>query len=372
MLKKLFQSLFVGMLVLSVFLTGCSAINTGTSNQKATTKDKNKKIVVGFSIGTTKQERWQKEVDMAKKYAADHGFSLLVQSCEEDPNKQIQQVQNMLSQGIDALLISAQDGDSSGVVVKMAHDAGVPVVAYDRLVRNGDLDYYITFDNEKVGELQAKALVEKYPKGNYISILGGPEDNNAHLIKNGQEKVLKPYIDKGDIKIVTQQWSKGWDPTEAMKNTENGLTAANNNVVAVLASNDGTAGGAIQALQAQGLAGTVGVSGQDADIAALQRIVAGTQTSTVYKPTQILNSTAMELVYNLAKGDKKSVENMVSGNIQHGHVGKVDNGTKDVTTFLMDVTTVTKDNIMSTIIKDGFHKMDEVYKDVPKDQRPKQ
>jgi D-xylose transport system substrate-binding protein len=372
MAKKLFKTLFAILLVSSLFLAGCSALNTGSAPKDKSKDKKDKQIVVGFSIGTTKQERWQKEVEMAKKYADENGFKILVQSCEEDANKQVQQVQNMLSQGIDALLISAQDSDSSGVVVKMAHDAGVPVVAYDRLVRNGDLDYYVTFDNEKVGEMQAKALVEKFPKGNYISILGGPEDNNAHLIKDGQEKILKPFIDKGDIKIVTQQWSKGWSPEEAMKNTENGLTAANNNVVAVLASNDGTAGGAVQALQAQGLAGKVGVSGQDADIAALQRIVAGTQTSTVYKPTQVLNKIAMDLVYNLAKGDKKKVSDLVAGNFENGHIGKVNNGTKDVTTFLMDVKTVTKDNIMDTIIKDGFQKMENVYKNVPKDQWPKQ
>ncbi len=263
-----------------------------------------------------KQERWQREVKMAQKYADEKGFKLIVQSCEEDAAKQVQQVEGMLTQGIDALLISAQDSESSGVIVEKAHQAGVPVVAYDRLVRNGDLDYYITFDNVKVGELQAKMLADRYPKGNYIWVLGGPEDNNAHLLKQGQESVLKPYMDKGDIKIVVQQWAKGWNPEEALKIAENGLTKAKNDVVAVIASNDGTAGGVVQALESQGLAGKVGVSGQDADIAALQRIVEGKQTGTVYKPTQVLNQTAMDLVYALAAKDEAKIKELNSGNFK--------------------------------------------------------
>lgn len=345
------------------------AASASASTDSGSTKDK---VVVGFSVGTMKQERWQREVEMAQKYADEHGFELIVQSSEEDANKQVQQVEGMLAQGIDVLLISAQDSESSGVVVEMAHEAGIKVVAYDRLVRNGDLDYYLTFDNERVGELQAQMLVDRFPKGNYIWVLGGPEDNNAHLIKNGHEKVLKPFIDSGDINIVAQQWAKGWNPEEAMKIVENALTVANNDVVAVVASNDGTAGGAVQALEAQGLAGKVGVSGQDGDIAALQRIVEGTQTGTIYKPTANLNKTAMDFVYALARGDQAKVDAMLAGQFENGHIGTVDNGTKQVTTFLMDVVTVTKDNIVDTVVKDGVRTIEEIYKNVPKDQWPNQ
>lgn len=345
---------------------GDNAANAGEQDATETKKE----IVVGFSVGTTKQERWQREVEMAEAYAKERGFKLLVQSAEEDSLKQVQQVDNMLSQGIDVLLISAQDSESAGVVVEKAHEAGVKVISYDRLVRNGDLDYYVTFDNVRVGELQAQSLVERFPKGNYIWVLGGPEDNNAHLIKQGQESVLNPLIEKGDINIVLQQWSKGWSPEEALKNTENGLTKANNDVVAVLASNDGTAGGAIQALQAQGLAGKVGVSGQDAEISAVQRIAEGTQTSTVYKPLKNLNTAALELAYAVASGDTEKVKAIEAGEIENGKIGKVDNGTKEVTTILMDVQVVTKENLVDTVIKDGFHKLEDVYKNVPKDQWP--
>jgi D-xylose transport system substrate-binding protein len=363
MFKKIFNYLLVSMLISSLFLTGCSIIETGsTGNVDSKNDKKDDKIVIGFSVGTSKQERWQREIEMAREFADENGFELMVQSAEEDADKQIRQVENMITKGIDVLLISALDSESSGSVVATAHDAGIPVVAYDRLVKNGDVDYYVTFDTVKVGELQAKSLVEKYPKGNYIWLLGGPEDNNAHLLKEGQEKVLKPLIDKGDIKIVTQQWAKGWNPEEALKHTENGLTSAKNDVVAVLASNDGTAGGAVQALEAQGLAGKVGVSGQDADIAAVQRIVEGKQTSTIYKPIKELNQKAMELVYSLAKGEDVLANKMATG--------KVDNAYKDVPSVFVDVMEVTKDNMVDTVIKDGFHKFEEVYKNVPVDQRP--
>lgn len=381
MKKNILKSVSMMIVLLSAFMTACSqqagtgapaGQNAGSSEPGASAaKSKNDEVVIGFSVGTMKQERWQREVKMAQKYADEKGFKLIVQSCEEDAAKQVQQVEGMLTQGIDALLISAQDSESSGVIVEKAHQAGVPVVAYDRLVRNGDLDYYITFDNVKVGELQAKMLADRYPKGNYIWVLGGPEDNNAHLLKQGQESVLKPYMDKGDIKIVVQQWAKGWNPEEALKIAENGLTKAKNDVVAVIASNDGTAGGVVQALESQGLAGKVGVSGQDADIAALQRIVEGKQTGTVYKPTQVLNQTAMDLVYALAAKDEAKIKELNSGNFKNGHVGTVDNGTKKVTSLLMDVQLVTKENVVDTVIKDGYQKMEDIYKNMPKDQWPK-
>ncbi|GIN91705.1 D-xylose ABC transporter substrate-binding protein [Siminovitchia terrae] len=361
-MKSRHSFLFTILLASIVFMAGC--IQSEEAGVKPTTGKKNDDdIVIGFSVGTTKQERWQREVEMAKEFAAKNGFELMVQSAEEDASKQVKQVENLITKGMDVLLISAQDSESAGAVVDVAHEAGVPVVAYDRLVKNGDLDYYVTFDTEKVGELQAKSLVEQYPKGNYIWLLGGPEDFNAHLIKQGHEKVLKPLIDKGNIKVVTQQWAKGWSPEEALKHTENGLTAANNDVVAVLASNDGTAGGAVQALEAQGLSGKVGVSGQDAALEGVQRVVAGIQTSTVYKPLKELNTHAMELVYALAKGDQEKADEMVNG--------KTDNGAKEVPSILIDVQIVTKENMVDTVIKDGFHTMEDVYKNIPKEEWPK-
>ena len=199
------------------------------------------KIRIGISIGTLKQERWQREIDMFKAFAKANGVELLIQSAEDDAAKQVSQCENLITQGVNVLIVQALDSEGVGVVVGPAHQAGIPVIAYDRQVRNGDLDYYITFDSVKVGETEAKFVVNKVPKGNYIWLLGGPEDFNAHLVFQGQKNVLQPYIDRGDIKIVLQQWTKGWDPDVAMKNAENGLTLAGNNVQAIIASNDGTA-----------------------------------------------------------------------------------------------------------------------------------
>lgn len=363
-MRKRLAWLSIMIFAFGTILMGCIQEETPKSDAEIEKKDKGDKIVIGFSVGTTKQERWQREVEMAKEFAEENDFELMVQSAEEDSSKQIKQVEDMITKGIDALLISAQDSESAGTVIEMAHEAGVPVVAYDRLVRNGDLDYYVTFDSVKVGELQAQALVEKHPKGNYIWLLGGPEDFNAHLIKEGHESVLNPLIDSGDIKVVTQQWATGWSPEEALKHTENGLTTADNDVVAVLASNDGTAGGAVQALEAQGLAGEVGVSGQDAALEGVQRIVEGKQTSTVYKPIQEMNKIAMELVYALSTGDVETADQMTNGT--------TDNGTKEVPSILIDVINVSKDNMVDTIIKDKFHTIEEVYKNVPESEWPKE
>ncbi len=323
-------------------------------------------IKIGISIGTLKQERWQREIEMFEEYGKAHGIEILVQSAEDEAQKQVSQCENLIVQGVDVLIVQALDSEAVGTVVAPSHEAGVPVIAYDRLVRNGDLDYYVTFDSIKVGEKQAEFVVGKAPVGNYIWLKGGPEDFNAHLVYQGHKNILQPYIDRGDINIVLEQWCKGWAPSEALKHTENGLTLADNNIQAVIASNDGTAGGAIQALAAQGLSGKVPIAGQDADIAACQRIVEGKQTGTVYKPLAKLNLAAMELAVALAEGK----DPMAIMDNSLGVWTKIDNGTKDVDSFSVDVIAVDKDNMVDVIIKDGFHKLEDVYKNVPKNEWP--
>ena len=182
------------------------------------------------------------------------------------------QAENLLTQGVDVLLVAPQRRPA--VIVESAHKMGVPVIAYDRLIRDADVDLYVSFDAVRVGEMQADYLVKRKPKGNYVLIGGAPTDNNALLFREGQMNVLKPLVDRGDIKIVSDQWAKDWQALEALKIMENALTRSNNQVDAVVVSNDGTAGGAIQALAEQKLTGKVLVSGQDADLA-YQRVAAG-------------------------------------------------------------------------------------------------
>ncbi len=310
------------------------------------------KIRIGLSMDSLKEERWQKDRDIFVKRAEELGAEVLVQAADGKDETQVKQAESLLTQGVDVLVVIPHNSEVAGSIVESAKRSKVPVISYDRLIRSSEPDLYISFDNEKVGEMQAKYLVEKAPKGNYILIGGSQSDNNAQLFRNGQMRVLKPLIDKGDIKIVADQWAKDWQPEEALKHTENALTMNKNDVIAVVASNDGTAGGSVQALSAQGLSGKVFISGQDADLSALQRIVAGTQSMTVYKPVSRLAARAAEAAVALAK--KETVETN----------GKVNNGKIDVPSILLDPISVDKTNIDETVIKDGYQKREDVYKNV--------
>ncbi len=390
MKKKLFVTLMVAAMAAS--LTACSggsgsssssgssdsssasATSSASSSSEASsdsgsseaTKDISD-IVVGLSIGNTTEERWNREITMFEEYADENGFTLNTQVANNDANKQISQCENLINQGVDVLIVQSLDAEAASPIVEAAHDAGIKVIAYDRFIMNCDLDYYVTFDSYKVGQVEAEFVTEAAPKGNYIWLKGAPEDNNAHLVAEGQQDVLQPYIDSGDITIVTEQWCKGWDPNEALKHTENGLTLANNDVQGVIASNDGTAGAAVEALAAQGLAGTVPICGQDADLAACQRIVEGTQTGTVYKPLAPLNQAACELAVALATG--QDPESYVDSSL--GTWQTLNNNSKDVDSFTVDVEKVNKDNIYEIIVKrDGFHTVEDVYANVPEDEWP--
>jgi D-xylose transport system substrate-binding protein len=373
-IKKILSLALVGVMIAATAV-GCSSANgtktaSGTPAKEATVKKAKdiKDIKIGVSVGTLGQERWQREIEMFKSYAKEKGFQLVVQSAEDSAQKQVSQCENLINQGIDVLVIQSLDAEAAGPIVNAAHEAKIPVISYDRFIMNADLDYYITFDSVKVGEVEAKFVVDKAPKGNYIWLKGGPEDNNAHLVAQGQKNILQPYIDKGEIKVVLEQWCKGWDPNEALKNTENGLTVAKNDIQGVIASNDGTAGGAIQALAAQGLSGKIPIAGQDADLAACQRIVEGTQTGTVYKPLAKLNAAAIQLAVALATG--KDAKSAIDPSL--GKWTKLNNKTKDVDSFTVDVVAVDKNNINDILIKqDKFQKLEDVYKNVPKDKWPK-
>lgn len=265
-----------------------------------------------------------------------------MQSADASEERQISQIENLISRGVDVIVIVPFNSKTLGNVVAEAKKAGIKVVSYDRLILDADVDAYISFDNEKVGELQAQGVIDAKPKGNYFLLGGAPTDNNAKMLRAGQMKVLKPAIDRGDIKIVGQQWVPEWSASTALRIVEDALTANNNKIDAIVASNDGTAGGAIQALAAQHLAGKVPVSGQDADLAAVKRVIAGTQTMTVYKPLKLIAGEAAKLAVDLAKGTKPAY------NAQY------DNGKKKVDTVLLQPTLLTKRNV-DVVVKDGFY-----------------
>jgi D-xylose transport system substrate-binding protein len=350
-------------LLLASSLAGCGVVSNGENknadNTNTAAKDGNKKIVIGMSMDTLKEERWQKDRDIFTAKVEELGGEVKVLAANGDDATQMSQAEQLISQGVDVLVVIAHNAEATAPIIEKAHKEGIKVIAYDRLINNAEVDYYISFDNVRVGEFQAQAVIEKAPKGNIVYIGGADTDNNAHMFKEGAMNILKPLEEKGDIKIVYDQFSKDWKPEEALKNMENALTANDNNVQGVVAANDGTAGGSIQALTAQGMAGKIPVSGQDADLAAVQRIAEGTQLMTVYKPINAIATKAAEMAMAAAKGEAITTEKTVN------------NGKIDVPSVLLDPLPVNKDNL-DVLIKDGFHKLEDVYKNVPKDQWPKQ
>ncbi len=302
------------------------------------------KPVIGFSIDDLRVERWARDRDFFVEAAKKLGAEVSVQSADGDSAKQVNQLENLIAKKVDAIVIVPKDGKALSNVVKEAKKAGIKVIAYDRLIF-GEVDAYISFDNERVGFMQGEAIMKAKPKGNYYMLGGSPDDNNAKLFRAGQMRALKPAIDKGDIKILGDQWVKDWLPENALKITENVLTQFQNKIDAIVASNDGTAGGVIQALAAQKLAGKVPVSGQDAELAACKRIMQGTQTMTVYKSLKAIAENAAKLSVDLVKGNKVAF--------------KAEKAEGGINQILLDPVVITKDN-MDLLVKENFYTKDQL------------
>ena len=316
-------------------------------------------VKIGFSMDTLKEERWQRDKEFVEAKAKEVGATVIVQVANGDDKLQIEQAENMLTQGVNVLLVAPHNGEVAAAIVESAKKQNVPVISYDRLIKNSDVDLYVSHQVVKIGEMQAKYALDRAPKGNYVIVGGSPTDNNALLLHQGQMNVLKPAVDRGDVKIVADQYAKEWKASEALNITENALTQTRNDIVAVIASNDGTAGGAIQAVEEQKLTGKVVVTGQDAELAACQRIVEGKQSMTIYKPIKPLADSAVESALKLARGEKIQTTETVN------------NGMKDVPAILQQPIAVDKSNMADTVIKEGFQKLEAVYQNVPKDQWPK-
>jgi D-xylose transport system substrate-binding protein len=297
---------------------------------------------IGFSIDDLRLERWTRDRDFFVQAAEGLGAKVYVQSADASEQRQISQIENLISRGVDALVIVPYNATVLNNAIREAKKAHIKVISYDRLILNADVDAYISFDNKAVGAMQAQALVDVKPKGNYYLLGGAPTENNAKILREGQMSVLKPLVDKGSIKIVGQQWVKDWSPAEAMSIVENALTANGNKIDAIVASNDATGGGAIQALAAQKLAGKVAVSGQDADLAGVRRVIAGTQAMTVYKPLKQIASNAAQLAVQLVRGQKPAYN------------AQMDNGAKKVDSLLLKPIMLTKSNV-DVLVKDGFY-----------------
>ena len=346
--------LTVSSLILSVVIGLTLGRGSGQSRDTA-----HKNIVIGLSMDTLKEARWQVDQRLFTERAAQLGATVKVSSANSDDTAQLRDINSMISDGVDAIVIVPHDGAAMSKAVDAAHAANIPVIAYDRLITDSDLDLYVTFDNVKVGEAQAQYLVEAlHGKGKIIRIYGAPTDNNAKLFKLGQDNVLKPYLVKGDIEVIHEDWADNWEPRRAKQITNAAITNHGHDFVAILASNDGTAGGAIQALKEEGIIGKALVTGQDADLAASQRIVEGSQAMSIYKPIRSLATTAAELAVKLATAKPLIAKN------------ELNNGKVLVPSVFLPVIAVTRNNMVQTVVADGFHDFDEVYRNVPADQRP--
>jgi D-xylose transport system substrate-binding protein len=319
------------------------------SSSTTSTSPQTGAVRIGFAMDTLKEERWQRDKQLIEQRAKEAGAVLDVQVANGDDAVQTKQADNMLTKGVDVLIVAPHNGEIAASIVEAAHRKGVPVIAYDRLIRNADVDLYISHQVVRIGEMQAEYALQHVPKGNYVLIGGSPADYNAILLHNGQMNVLKPAIDRHDIKVITDQYAREWKAEEALRITEDALTKSGNKIDAIVASNDGTAGGAVSALEAAGLAGKVLVTGQDAQKDAVQRIVKGTQTMTIYKAIQPLAFGAVDAAIKLAH--KQPVD----------APDKINNGKKDVPAILLPPVVVDKSNVDATIIKDGYHSHEDIY-----------
>ena len=351
--------LFVIFVSFGVVLSGCvKAPSEGGGSTSEGKKDG--KIKIGFSMATLKEERWQKDKAAFEAHCKKMEVECVVSVANASAKKQKDDVDNLLTQGVDVLVIAPHDSTQAASMVESAKAQKVPVISYDRLINSEEIDLYISHQVPVIGQKMAEYALNKVPKGNYVMVYGASTDNNGMILKTEQNKVLKDAVDKGDIKIVADQHAKDWKPDEALKIVENALTQNNDKIDVVVASNDGTAGGAISALETKGLAGKVLVTGQDAEKAALQRIAEGKQTMTIYKPIDPLAQGAVEAAIKIVKGE--SLETVPF---------KSDKMESDIKAILLEILVVDADNLMDTVIKDGWATFEDVYKNVPEDKRPK-
>ncbi len=333
---KMFAAALLAGVALSVSLAGV-----------AQAKDK----IIGVSWSNFQEERWKTDEAAIKAALEASGDKYISADAQSSAAKQLTDVESLISQGANALIILAQDASAIGPAVEKAVAEGIPVVGYDRLIENKDA-FYLTFDNKEVGRLQAKAVYAVKPEGNYVFIKGNGADPNADFLFAGQMEVLKEAMDAGKIKNVGEAYTDGWLPANAQKNMEQFLTANDNKVDAVVASNDGTAGGAVAALEAQGLAGSVPVSGQDGDHAALNRIALGTQTVSVWKDSRELGKAAAEIAAQLADG--KKMDEIANATKWSDGPNKV-----EMTSVFLKPMPITKDNL-NVVIDAGWVSKDVV------------
>jgi D-xylose transport system substrate-binding protein len=305
-------------------------------------------VHIGFLLDNLRFERWQRDSKLVQARAGELGAKITVKDAEGNDDLQLQQANQLLDAGVDVLIVVAHDADKAAAIVQAAQRKGVPVVSYDRLIKNSPASLYISFDNVQVGKLQASMMLAAAPEGNFFLLEGAPSDNNAHQFERGQKLALEQAEATGRITIAGEAWCRQWSRAEAYEATVTALKKSGGKISAIVAANDEIAGGAIQALSECKLAGTVPVSGQDADLAAVVRVIRGTQTMTVYKPLGPLAKRAVDAAVALAHGTKPATSESIP------------NGPYSVPAILLQPIPVDQKNLGATVISDGFHTAEEI------------
>ncbi len=300
-------------------------------------------VRIGFSVGPS-HERWEKDIDYFTARIRNAGATVYVTEAENNHLRQVEQVNELLKRGIDVLVIVPVDSRKASEIVNLAHNNGIKVIAYDRIVNDSDLDFYISFDNMRVGEMQAEYLTRMRPDGNYALLGGDASDNNSILLRLGQMHVLQPLVESRKIRIVLDHYIRDWSAEEAYRIIDNYLEDNPGALDAIVASNDYIAGGAFRALEKHGLAGRVLLSGQDAEAEACRRIVEGKQTMTVYKYIETLATSAASAALSLARGEPVMNTQL-----------SINNGKVMVPSILLSsMVSVHPENIRMTVIADGY------------------
>jgi D-xylose transport system substrate-binding protein len=315
---------------------------------------------IGLSFSDFATERWARERDELSKLLEKAGYGVVVQEANHDAKLQNDQIKNMVTQGAKVIIVVAEDGDSAATAVEEVAKKGVKVIAYDRLIKTSKIAAYVSFDNVDVGRNQARGVLAVKSSGNFVLLGGSPTDNNAHLFRQGQMEVLEPLIKAGKIKIVADQWVENWDPANAKKLMENILTATGKKFDAVVASNDGTALGALEAMKTANMVGKVPISGQDATEAGCNSIARGELTVTILKDTRKLTPLACQLAVKLAKGEALTTLKPTTLASLTGDSAK----TGTVPCEFLQVFQVTKTNLKALVVDSGFQTYEGVYKDI--------
>lgn len=342
----------VGSLTLATFIfSGCLRRSDLLSPQKPSEE---KRITIGFSLDSLIVERWVRDRDVFVSTANALGADVIFQNAANDQNAQLNQVKYLIDKGVDVLVIIPQNADLFTDIIQRARSRGIRVISYDRLIRNANVDLYVSVNSIEVGRIMARAITKEVPTGNYVFIHGPKSDYNVTLVQEGQRSILTQYP---GIFHILDFYAENWSYDLAFQQVS-ALLESGKRIDAIVCGNDGLAGGAIRALSERRFAGKIPVIGQDADIAACQYVVEGSQLITVYKPISALAREAARFAVLMATGEFEKPETTIN------------DGTSEVPVFWLDPVEVNKDNIDEVIIRSGFHTPDEVYRNLPMSKRP--